>query len=382
VQDEEVSLHADFERDMQLMNMPSTVKLGFKYRARQKDADFNIFVAEPDVTLADFRTINPDHEFSNTYGAFIERKESRKLEQYFATAERDDEASLGGDFVTDEDILSLYGMATMDYSSSLRIVAGLRLEQTDVSSSANQLINGVWTPSRQSRDYLFVSPSVNLKYSLNDNTILRAAYSRSLSRPGFSESAPSAQINSVGDERSIQYGNFDLEHLESDNLDFTVEYYADEFSYVSAGLFFKSIDNAIYPISSNNRVINGVLYNDGITTWENLDSSSIKGLEFNVQRQFNFLPGILSNAYASATCRQARRFPSARWQPMSTTWRWGIRTSVGICAWRPTTVTTTWTRCLTAKRPLPASPTIRFATRMSTRSGTSPRSTRSARTWF
>jgi TonB-dependent receptor len=300
VQDEEVSLHADFERDMQLMNMPSTVKLGFKYRARQKDADFNIFVAEPDVTLADFRTINPDHEFSNTYGAFIERKESRKLEQYFATAERDDEASLGGDFVTDEDILSLYGMATMDYSSSLRIVAGLRLEQTDVSSSANQLINGVWTPSRQSRDYLFVSPSVNLKYSLNDNTILRAAYSRSLSRPGFSESAPSAQINSVGDERSIQYGNFDLEHLESDNLDFTVEYYADEFSYVSAGLFFKSIDNAIYPISSNNRVINGVLYNDGITTWENLDSSSIKGLEFNVQRQFNFLPGILSNAYASA----------------------------------------------------------------------------------
>jgi len=300
VEDEEVAFHADFEKAMDVFGKPSTVKTGFKYRQRQKDADFNIFVAEPDVTLADFRTIVPDHEFSSNYGAFIERKESRKLEQYFATAEMDEEASLGGDFVTDEDILSLYGMATIDYTDSLRVVAGLRVEQTDVTSRANQLVNGVWTPAKRSKDYVFVSPSLNIKYSVNEDTIVRAAYSRSLSRPGFSEYAPSAQINSLGDERSIQYGNFDLDHLESDNLDFTVEHYMDQFSYVSAGVFFKNIDNAIYQIASNNRVINGVLYNDGITTWENLDSSTIKGFEFNAQRQFNFLPGFLANAYASA----------------------------------------------------------------------------------
>ena len=299
VQDNEVSVHADFDKEMDVFNIPSTVKLGFKYRARQKDVDANIYVAEPNVSLADFQTISPDHAFVSDFGPFIERRASRQLEQYFATSELDEEGSIAGDFVTDEDILALYGMATMDYTDKLRIVAGLRVEQTDVKSKAQQLVNDQWTPVSLSKDYTFFSPSVNIKYSATENIIYRAGYSRSLARPGFTQFAPNATINSLGDERSIEYGNFDLEHYESDNLDFTAEYYADEFSYISLGLFYKRIDNAIYQVASNNRVIGGVLYNDGITTYENLDTSTILGYEFNAQRQFNFLPGALANTYAS-----------------------------------------------------------------------------------
>lgn len=299
VQDKEVSMHADFEKEMPLFDVPSTLKFGFKYRARQKDADFNIYTAEPDVTLADFQTISPNHAFSSNFGQFIERKASRQLEQYFSLAGIDEEASTSGDFLTDEDILAVYGMATMDYSDKLRVVAGLRVEQTDVKSKATQSVNGVWTPVSPSKDYTFVSPSVNIKYSATDKIIYRAGYSRSLARPGFSQYAPNAEINSLGDERSISYGNFDLEHYESDNLDFTAEYYLDQFSYVSLGLFYKRIDNAIYQVASNNREIDGVFYNDGIVTWENLDTSTILGYEFNAQRQMNFLPGALANLYAS-----------------------------------------------------------------------------------
>lgn len=299
VQDKEVSLHADFEKELALLDMPSTVKFGFKYRARQKDADFNIYTAAPDVSLADFQAISPNHAFSNNFGQFIERRASRQLEQYFSLAGIDEEASTAGDFVTDENILAVYGMATMDYTDKLRIVGGIRVEQTDVKSKATQMVNGVWTPVSPSKDYTFVSPSLNLKYDANDNTVYRFGYSRSLARPGFSEFAPNAEINSLGDERSISYGNFDLEHYESDNLDFAAEYYLDQFSYVSLGMFYKRIDNAIYQVASNNREIDGVFYNDGITTWENLDASTILGYEFNAQRQLNFLPGALANMYAS-----------------------------------------------------------------------------------
>lgn len=299
VQDKEVSFHGDLEKEMPVFNVPAIVKFGFKYRAREKDADFNIYTAEPDVTLADFRTISPDHAFVGDFGRFIERNASRQLEQYFDPNGIDEEASIAGDFVTNEDILALYGMATLDYTDKLRVVAGLRIEQTDVESTATQMVNGAWTPVALSKDYTFLSPSINLKYSASERVVYRAGYSRSLSRPSFSEFAPNAEINSLGLDRSIKYGNFDLDPYESDNLDLTAEYYLDQFSYVSLGLFYKRIDNAIYQVASNNREINGVFYNDGIVTWENLDSSSIMGYEFNAQRQFNFLPGALSNLYAS-----------------------------------------------------------------------------------
>lgn len=298
VQDDEVSVHADFEKELSLMSMPSIVKFGFKYREREKNADFNIYLAAPELTLADVTTTNPDHKFSNDFGSFIGRDASRGLEQYFATAELDEDGSFAGDFVTNEDILSIYGMATMDYSDSLRIVAGVRVEQTDVDSSALQNVNGAWTPISKSKDYTFVSPSVNMRFTPTEKLVYRAAYSRSLARPSFSEFAPNAVINSSGTERSIQYGNFDLDHYESDNLDFSVEYYADLFSYVSLGVFYKDIDNAIYKVASNNREIDGVFYNDGIETYENLGASSITGYEFNAQRQLNFLSGALSNLYA------------------------------------------------------------------------------------
>ncbi|MDX1490284.1 MAG: TonB-dependent receptor [Pseudohongiellaceae bacterium] len=298
VEDEEVTLQANVEKELSLLSMPSTVKFGFKYREREKDADFNVFLAQPDLTLADLRTTSPDHAFSNQFGRFLERDASRALEQYFATAEVDEEGTFAGDFVTNEDILAIYGMATMDFSDRLRVVAGLRVEQTDVDSSAMQLVNDVWTPVEKSKDYTFVSPSVNVKFAATDKLVYRAAYSRSLSRPSFNEFAPNAIIQTNGTDRSIEYGNFDLDHYESDNIDLSVEFYADMFSYISLGMFYKDIDNAIYKVASNNRTIDGVFYNDGIETWENLDSSSITGYEFNAQRQLNFLPGAMSNMYA------------------------------------------------------------------------------------
>ena len=77
------------------------------------------------------------------------------------------------------------------------------------------------------RDYGITAPSINIKYFLDDNTQLRGSFYRSLSRPGFGETAPIADISE--NEGSNQFrgsmGNPDLEPYEADNLDFSYEYY-------------------------------------------------------------------------------------------------------------------------------------------------------------
>ena len=68
-----------------------------------------------------------------------------------------------------------------------------------------------------------------------------------MSRPGFGESAPVADIALESDGTyEGEMGNPDLEPYEATNLDISVERYSDNGA-VSLGFFRKDIDNAIYP---------------------------------------------------------------------------------------------------------------------------------------
>ena len=79
----------------------------------------------------------------------------------------------GDDYVSEEDIFAIYGMGTMEFDNAI-VIAGLRVEDTSFTTvgyndgDPNDVING-------SKDYTFVSPSVNVKYFVDDNTIVRGA---------------------------------------------------------------------------------------------------------------------------------------------------------------------------------------------------------------
>jgi outer membrane receptor protein involved in Fe transport len=86
---------------------------------------------------------------------------------------------------------------------------------------------------------------VNLKYALADNLFARAAYYAAVVRPGFGDMAPIALFNDDRDE--LEMGNPNLKPYEADNYDLSIEYYPTQLSVLSAGVFYKSIDNAIFP---------------------------------------------------------------------------------------------------------------------------------------
>ncbi|NCW00145.1 MAG: TonB-dependent receptor, partial [Proteobacteria bacterium] len=166
--------------------------------------------------------------------------------------------------------------------------AGIRVEDTDYDTLGynDGDVNDVLTASKS---YTFVSPSLNVKYFLNDQTIVRGAIWRALSRPGFGQANLIADITERDDGNYRgEMGNPDLDPYEATNFDLSIEYYG-EGSFASFGYFKKDIENAIYPLAVANTTINGLLF-DELLTYVNTDDSEVDGFEFNIFQELNMLP--------------------------------------------------------------------------------------------
>ncbi len=188
-----------------------------------------------------------------------------------------------------ENINALYVMGTIRYPNSV-LVTGFRNESTIFETTGFN--NGdISEPLNFKNSYDFFAPSFNYKYFYKDNIQLRAAYYRSLSRPGFEQTAPVPEIdeNEGSGDFSGSMGNPDLEAYEADNIDFAIEIYGNDY-YLTAGTFYKSISNTIYPRVLANQIIGGISFSK-LETYANAGESSIKGVEINIFSELNrFIP--------------------------------------------------------------------------------------------
>ena len=80
-------------------------------------------------------------------------------------------------------------------------------------------------------------------------------------------------------------GNPDLEPYESNNLDFSYEYYNDGLV-LTAGVFYKDIENTIYPRVIADQTIGGIFFTE-LETYSNAGSSSILGIELSLDSVFS-----------------------------------------------------------------------------------------------
>ncbi|MDC8832347.1 TonB-dependent receptor [Alteromonas gilva] len=268
-EDTENSIKANLSKSFAESPYLSELKTGVKYRSRTKSVDSNIFIYDGDFDDLDpsqFATNEVDYGIGN-FGPGLHRAGMRDYYNQNAAAlelaELDSELeSNGASYQTNEDIFAAYLMGTFDIDK-LHIVAGVRYEKTDFDTSGmrvelvedeqndiEEVVNTAWS-SQRSYDYLL--PSVNVKYNVSDKLIVRAAYTQTLSRPGFEQSAAFQIIESKTEEddgqfvteREAEVGNPELLSYESDNFDLSVEYYPGQVGVISAGLFYKQIDNFV-----------------------------------------------------------------------------------------------------------------------------------------
>jgi TonB-dependent receptor len=174
------------------------------------------------------------------------------------------------DNLVEEDTVSIYSQVKMDGEiggMALNVVAGLRWEETEVTSTSQQSVPSafVWESNNDfsftlgtgvdslSEDYTYSSllPSLDISVDITDSLKARASFSKTLARPTYSDmytatsvEAPS-RITHLGDKPSASQGNARLDPLESNNFDLSVEYYYGDANYFSVGYFQKNVSNFV-----------------------------------------------------------------------------------------------------------------------------------------
>lgn len=150
----------------------------------------------------------------------------------------------------------------LDMPASL--IAGMRYEQTEI-DSASQVPNpdpdtarwvannefywtadGTVTTSRQA-DYDYLLPSIDFDIDVLEDVKLRLAYSETIARPTWADMQGGIALATLFriNEGTGSSGNPGLLPYESENLDFSAEWYYGDASYLSAGYYSKDVSNWI-----------------------------------------------------------------------------------------------------------------------------------------
>ncbi len=288
----------------------ASYKIGLLGRWRERDVDVNEVELRrgPAIDLDSWTTSAPEHR----HGSLGQGMSSALMRRYWAAnsglySARPQETganavtSLEEDYTASEDIFATYAMGTWDIGA-LRIIGGVRVENTQFSAVGNQVDvaederSFTVTPRVANSSYTNVLPGLHLRYDAADDWVLRASANKTVSRPSFGDISPRVGY-SRGDEE-VRLGNPELDPYESTNLDLSLEKYLGSTGIVSLGLFHKSIDGYIVEtVRQNDPAYEGF----DVTQAVNGDKAKVRGAEFNYQQQLAFLPPGLDGLLVGAS---------------------------------------------------------------------------------
>lgn len=300
---EESDLNARLDFAMPLANgeYESKLKFGGRYRSKNKLRDNNFYEYEPnddsienmnDVTLA-YQTRDgflAGDQYDAGYFADADYLGDLNLEGSNFDSEAILEEYAPANYEATENITAAYAMVDQKLGSKLRLIAGVRWENTATDYRGNRYNEDTEdvTATAGTQSYNNFLPGIHLKYDVQSNLILRAAWTNTLARPNYYDLAPYELI--IPDDNEIELGNPDLTPATSTNFDLMGEYYYKSLGILSAGAFYKQIDNFIYTASQRDVLYNGNVY-DVFTRPENGATADVFGFELAWQRKLDFIPG-------------------------------------------------------------------------------------------
>jgi len=301
--DDQTSLRLDATRNMGM----GEVQFGAKARWRTKQTDEDVTLWSNDDTW--FLSDIPFPGGASAYGFptpidpiphptgvrnILAGGEGIEFEELDSTI-----ASSVADFKYDEDIYAGYGMGTWE-TDRMTFIAGVRVERTETDNRGNLVeffeegseVDGVEleddmaviTPIQAKKNYTDWLPSANLRYDFSETIVARASVYKSVVRPRVEEVAYRVSI----EDGEAELGNPDLDPFVSWNYDASVAWYPTELSVLSAGVFYKDIDDFIFL-----QEIEGFEYQgrelDSALIALNGDSAQVTGIELDYQQHFGFL---------------------------------------------------------------------------------------------
>ncbi|WP_338445596.1 TonB-dependent receptor [Pelagerythrobacter marensis] len=195
-----------------------------------------------------------------------------------------------------ETILAGYAMGQFDLDR-LFVTAGVRVENYEIENRGTALIDRTATPLSVTEDHFDIFPSVNARFDVTDNLVFRLSGQRGVSRPAYAAIRVGASISDTGE--TISGGNPQLLPEYTWGVDGSLEYYFPSNGIASVSGFYRWVDNVLY---QSQQVVGSDIYNTGgidrsgymLGSTFNGDNGKLYGVEFNIEHQLDFLPGLLS----------------------------------------------------------------------------------------
>ncbi len=293
-EDSDIAGLVNVEIPYTLMNKPITIKFGGKY------VDKSVMFEERRLELKNFADV---HTIGEGEFGFVDVRVDPGDTTYLGSSKFKYIDMSDDNYDASETILAAYGMATVNVSEKLSILAGLRFENTTNKYQTLSVISENQEESDAS--YLSLLPSIHTTYRFNDNMNFRVAYSSGISRPNYKSLVPVE--NRDDDDLEISRGNPDLEPTRANNFDLMFERYSAHLGLFSAGVFYKAMTDIIV-VSEFKETIGDETY-DVSKPINGDDDATVYGFEIALNQKLNFLniPFLADfNIYANYTFTKSK----------------------------------------------------------------------------
>jgi len=197
--------------------------------------------------------------------------------------------------------------------------AGLRYVNTRQTANGFAFLAGALTPNTATRSYDDYMPSFNLVIEPTSKLVLRFAAAEVMARPDLGSLPPGGSVSVSGANRSVSFGNPNLDPYRADTYDASIEWYFQPGGLLSVAFFDKYIKSFVSSATQSGVTFTGNPYglpdsvaiaacgnlypntcNPAQNNWSftvpvNSPGGPLKGVEVNFQLPFRFLPGLLRN---------------------------------------------------------------------------------------
>lgn len=308
-EDEANTIKLDATYDIFSDGYNGDIKFGIMLRSRDKvyNGETGIYGPPDDVFLSAVSASDARYGI----GSIGPSISPTGIRGYFNTnlgsLELDDEdtliASTVDDFDMAEDVAAAYLMSSAS-TGGWRVVYGVRFEDTSFDANGERIFvdefggtgDAEARPVTFSQDYDHFLPSINARFE-SGSFVFRAAATQSLARPNFGELKPGGEITFENDDGEAvleaEIGNPLLEPVDATNIDLSFEWYPGDVGMISAGIFYKRLENFIviadvadsFDLSS--LVGNAQVDDAEVIRPINGDKADVLGLEVGFVQQFD-----------------------------------------------------------------------------------------------
>ncbi len=205
-----------------------------------------------------------------------------------------------GNYKASESVVGAYFLPTLE-SEHWKLSGGIRFERTELETVGNTVLTdaeGEYVATEPvtgsvtgSVTYTQWLPSVELEYTLDDATTLKAAWFQTLARPDYFDLVPFRSL--FTNFQFIREGNPDLQPTKFDNFVLSAHFRSESVGDLSVAGYYKKLEAFFY---ESNEILEGGRF-DGWTRrrGENGNDASVWGVEFGWKRKAVFLRPVLGD---------------------------------------------------------------------------------------